>query len=677
MRASSIKSELRLLIIPSVAMVIALCTGAAPAFAQGPGGATFARPENLSWGVSELGGLRQDQRDYAVAGRVMNLEGDVIRDASVQISPLAAGEFRYFKTDASGDFQTFYRLARGSIPDFKVWLTVKKSGFQTAHELIDYADFAGPVRLPITLRPDEQDTDVLPQQDLVAHLLPELKSVGTAQGLAAKSEKQYAKGVQEFAGKRRPERALNDFQEVVRRNPGCAKCLTMLALAELDSGDWDSAARNMNAAAQMTLKDKAVGSTGALLLGGVMESWMHKPQEATNFLARADQLDPGDPLVLQEIGRAQLQLQQFEMADAYLERALKAGAGPEARLLRVRALLGEDDLQTASLEMKRYLNGRKPKTFPVQVRRIWAMVQNGEEIRKIYSGPEKSRHGRRAVERVDYLDYSAAQLPGLEPAKDQSQLKSILAAVGKNVASLFHDFQNSTSVEEIHQEKIGRKGNVSSSLEHKFHYLCLLPSDASVPGFTEYRKSIDQVEGQPGGLDQGYMLTSGFASAALVFHPVFQAGSKFRYLGKQMIDGRETYVVAFAQIPAKAELRGRFKSGNKSAPTFQQGLAWIDTQNDQILRLRTDLLRPLPELRLSEETTQIDFQDVHFKKIAEGFWLPRNVTVTVDWRGKKLRNLHQYSDYRLFNVTQSETIKAPKRPQESSKTSPDSSTQKQ
>lgn len=602
-----------------------------------------------------------NRREHVVAGRVVSLAGEVIRGASVHVSPLTAGDLRDFKTDASGDFQTVYLLNVGPLADFRVRLTVRKNGFQTAHELIDYADFPKAVRLPITLRPEKPDPKLLSQQNLIAHVLPELKSLGASDGLSAKSERKYAKGVEKFVAERRPDRSLNNFLDVVRHNPACARCKTMLALAELDSGDWDGASRHVNEAARMTVKEQSGGSPESLLIGGVMESWMHHPQEATNFLVWADKLHPKDALVLQEIGRAQLQLRQYGMADAYLERAIHAGAGPDARLMCVQALLGEDDLDAASFEMARYLNGRNPKTLPVETRRIWDMVQNRKEIRALYAGPNKRKRRIRQAERVNYLEYSTAQLKGLEPAKNQSELKPILAAVGKNVAALFRNFQSTTSLEEIQQEKLGRKGKVLSSIEGKFRYLCLMPSDPAVPGFTEYRRNVKADAGRPGGLKQGYMLTSGFASDALIFHPDFQPGSQFRYLGRQTKDGHETYVVAFAQIPMKAALVGSFISGNLSAPTFEQGLAWIDTQTDQIVRLQTALLKPLPELRLTEESTRIDYQEVRFSKLAEAFWLPKEVTVTVDWQGKTLRNEHRYSDFRLFSVANSEKIGKPQR----------------
>ncbi|MEJ2008631.1 MAG: carboxypeptidase-like regulatory domain-containing protein [Acidobacteriota bacterium] len=668
----SLRYNLRVFSVLFNFVVFAVCWATSPLAAQAPPGALMQPPESFSMGTSEMYDMGASRKSWVVAGRVMTMEGSIIPGARVQVSPLEVGEYRLFKTDASGEFQTVYSLKVAWVRDFMVQLTVSKKGFQTAHELVDLADYPKPVRLPITLRPDEQDLSLLSQESLNTHLLPELQSLGPADGISAKSEKAYAKGIHEFVGKGRPDRSLRYFSNVVKNNAACAKCRTMLALAELEAGNWDGAARDDNSAVQLTLKDRRTGSPEAMLLAGVMESWMHNPQAATNFLVWAHKLDPKDSLALQEIGRAQLQLHQYEMADAYLSRALAAGAGPEARLLLVKAMLGEDDISEANLQMKRYLNGRKAKTMPVTLRRIWLELQSRKEIDTLYTGSKKRKWETLPDGTIDYLHDSTRQLKGLVPAKDQAELKPILAAVGKNVAALFRDFQNTTSLEKVHLQKLRHNGKVSGSLDEKFRYLCLMPSDPAVPGFTEYRKNIDQEEGKRSDLERGYMLTSGFVSAELIFHPVFQSESEFRYLGHQMMDGRETYVIAFAQDPAKAELVGMFKSGDKSAPTFDQGLAWIDPQNDQIVRLRTDLLRPLPKVRLMEETTQIDYQDVHFKKLAQGFWLPKVVTVTVNWKGKKLRNEHQYSDFKLFNVADAEKIKNPKKPKAQTKGPADS-----
>jgi hypothetical protein len=92
----------------------------------------------------------------------------------------------------------------------------------------------------------------------------------------------------------------------------------------------------------------------------------------------------------------------------------------------------------------------------------------------------------------------------------------------------------------------------------------------------------------------------------------------------------------------------------------------MDSATYQITRLYTELLAPIPELRVEKESTNIDFSQVHFKQGKEAWWLPESVTVTLDWNGKILRNRHTYSDFRLFNVDASEKIGNPKGADESS-----------
>ena len=429
----------------------------------------------------------------------------------------------------------------------------------------------------------------------------------------------------------------------------------MQGLAELEAGDWDGANRDVVEATRKVLADRTHGRPEPLLVYGVMESWRHEPKRAAGFLFEALKFAPQDSLALQELGRSQLLMENWGSASDYLARATAAGAGPEVRLMRVQALLGASDFDGANQEMTRYLDGRDVKTMPLPVRQLWARVAEKKKIEASYVKAKTPVN-----QPIDYLHHAVPELKDIVPATDQAPLNDVLSAVGKNVEAYFRNFPNTVSVEEIHQEKLSHKGKVGGTMDQKFHYLCLGPTEETGQGFTEYRANLSGEGGQPQGLKEGFMLTSGFASASLVFHPDYQAESTFRYLGRQKIDGRDTFVLAFAQRPEKSRLNGVFKMGETSMPTFSQGLAWVDSESYEILRLRTDLLKPLPEVRLEKETTEIDFGENHFKSIAQGFWLPREVTVRVDWNGKALRNKHEYSDFKLFNVGATQKVGKPK-----------------
>jgi len=81
-----------------------------------------------------------------------------------------------------------------------------------------------------------------------------------------------------------------------------------------------------------------------------------------------------------------------------------------------------------------------------------------------------------------------------------------------------------------------------------------------------------------------------------------------------------------------------------------QGIVWIDSNSYKIVRLRSDLLSPQPKIRLERQTTEITYQPVQFKELASAMWLPSEVAVTVEWKGRTFRNSHTYSRFKLFNV---------------------------
>ncbi len=610
------------------------------------------------------------QKHWIVSGKVMTLDGNPVAGAKVIVQPTVEAETRVLTTNVQGQFDTEYDLNVDMVKEFSVAVTANKKGYLKTHALIDFGIGEKPFGIPITLRDPNPDPELLSQADFVAALAPRLKKLGPADGLSPKSEKDYTRGVEEFLGQNHSDRSLAFLTKVMARDPSCVGCRVMLGLAELDSGDWDGANRNFSQGvddvrkgskmqAGQRINTAAVQSGGgrpepALALG-VMESWRHQFDRSASFLEEALQFAPQDPLALQEIGRVELRLENWAAANTYLGKAEAAGASPEVRLLRAEALLGGGNFDGANEEMNRYLNGREVKSMPLTVRQLWARIAEKKKIEVVYVKPKT-----KGVQSIDYLHRPVPGLKDLVPATDQTPLDPVLTAVGKRVEEYFRNFPNTVSLEEIHQEKLSHKGKAGATLDQKFHYLCLTPTYDSGLGFTEYRANLSGEKGQPEGLSDGFMLTSGFASASLLFHPNYQAEATFKYLGRQKIDGHDTFVVAFAQRPEKARLYGLFKMGETSMPTFSQGLAWVDSASYEIIRLRTDLLKPLPEVRLDKETTEIDFGENHFKSLTEGFWLPREVKVSVDWNGKSLQNKHEYSDFKLFNVGATEKIGNPK-----------------
>jgi hypothetical protein len=258
------------------------------------------------------------------------------------------------------------------------------------------------------------------------------------------------------------------------------------------------------------------------------------------------------------------------------------------------------------------------------------------------------------------LSEALPELKALKPAPSQEKLPLILRRLGENIEAFFQSVPNISCIEEITQDQLRPDGSAGKRLEQEFRYLVLAHREKSEINFEEYRTDGKGNRIEPQGLEGGFMLTRGFAAASLHFHPLLKSDSTFRYLGEQVVDGRETYVVAFAQRPGWAHLSGRVISSEvdpitesvreRSVLVLVQGIAWIDPVSFRCIRIRTDLLAPRLDIKLGRQSTDIYFGEVHFPRIVAPLWLPRQVIVTSEWRGRTFRNRHRYRDFKLFTV---------------------------
>jgi VWFA-related protein len=264
------------------------------------------------------------------------------------------------------------------------------------------------------------------------------------------------------------------------------------------------------------------------------------------------------------------------------------------------------------------------------------------------------------------------ELKNLEPAANQDGLASILQKVGANVATLFANFPNVASREQVHEQRSMARQSVDTryvvspihndDIYHDYRYVALENSDRNQNRLEEYRTDTKGRLVTSNGADNGFMITKGFVSTPVFFDPAHQQESKFRYLGQEAVDKRATYVVAFAQLPS-AQVKEQIATGNGgSVFVLTQGLAWIDPDNYQIIRMWTGLMSPIPEINLQGQSTRVNFAEVHFRGMASGLWLPSKVQVETKLGDLIFRNSHTYSDFKLFSVDTEERQPAPASP---------------
>ena len=402
-----------------IGMVLAIHLSAIVAVGQGPASMSEIRPPGATISDDELASrVYGMQAHKTVAAIVYNPHGEPISGARVEITNNAGAVPRYLITDHQGQFQAEFQLLEEQAGgNFIASIKITKRGYQAAHKVTPFGGSTNNLAMAITLRPIEpEDPEQLSQADLISAAAPHLRSLGPADHLSPKQQKDYARGVEEFLDRHRLAEAVPRLLNVAALNPNCLRCRTMLALAELSWADWDDPRSGLQEAVNSLLKDKALACPEPLFVSGVLEEWDRDADRAVSYFAEALKYAPNDPIILQELGRAQSMRMNWWAANETLGKAVAAGAGPEARLMHARALAWVGNSEQARAEMNAYLAGRNVKDMPLRVRNIYEQIESGtKEEAVVAAWKAKARMKAHPVELPDYFHHPPP-LENLQPA---------------------------------------------------------------------------------------------------------------------------------------------------------------------------------------------------------------------------------------------------------------------
>ncbi len=276
-----------------------------------------------------------------------------------------------------------------------------------------------------------------------------------------------------------------------------------------------------------------------------------------------------------------------------------------------------------------------------------------------------------------YIDYPLRKLSAVVPTLDgmkadsnQDQLAGILSKVGEATVRSLSTVPNLSSREDVYSMVLARDPGLTNSVvgmeempalldletqllqsrSIEFNYLLLFDHHADgATSIKELRTDFKnrQVNSPVNGVaPHGF----GFAYQWLLLTPANQSELRFRYLGQQRMDDHKTFVLGFVQVPDQVKVPGKFSWAGKEAPFFFQGIVWIDQSTFDVVRLRTDLLSPIPSVSLRQMTTELHFRSVRIHGFGADLWLPFEVLIRTAQTDSIVEELHQYSAYRFFHA---------------------------
>jgi hypothetical protein len=238
-------------------------------------------------------------------------------------------------------------------------------------------------------------------------------------------------------------------------------------------------------------------------------------------------------------------------------------------------------------------------------------------------------------------------------------LDDVVSKAGHQLITLISDVDRFAATESLVHESIGKSGLASYPEKRKFDYV------VSIQEVQRGYLNVEEYRNGHGGSTADFpdgVATNGLPALVLIFHPYSAANFEMTCEGLARWNGGLAWQVHFKQRTDKPNTIKRYRIGadGPSYPVALKGRAWISADNYQIVRLETDLVAPVPQIRLLADHTAIEYGPVRFAKSNVNMWLPQSAEVYYDWKGKRIHRRHSFSEYMLFGIEDKQKITVPK-----------------
>ena len=468
-------------------------------------------------------------------------------------------------------------------------------------------------------------------------------------------------------------------------------------VSALKSGKWDEANKRLGAAYKLAPEDPDVN-----FLLGYLYFQKKDFSRAADFLGSATNLSPHNVQALTLLGRLSLQQEDYGRAVSNLEKAVltdsdywvahdllaasylkqqkydKArdeaqlaiskgkGGATASQLVLGQALVNLGQRQEGIQALKDFVAATPKNPGVPQVKALIAQLEaapvptNASAANVSLPGP--------AVTGVDPLIAAAEPTFSVRPwqppaidlnkpsvAANVSCPADIAGMIGKRVEEFVDDVSRIAAIEHLLHEQLDEMGDAITKETRTFNY---------VASFTESKQgsiAVDEYRQEHLGLadfpDQ--ISSSGFATLALVFHPKMRESFEMVCEGLGELRGQPTWMVHFKQREDRPAQMHDYRVGGELYSLKLKGRAWITADKFQIVRIESELVNPVPQIRLAGEHQVVEYGPVPFAKKKVQLWLPQSAEIYLDFRRHRYYRKHSFDHYMLFAVDAEEKRKAP------------------
>ncbi len=391
-----------------------------------------------------------------------------------------------------------------------------------------------------------------------------------------------------------------------------------------------------------------------------------KPSEAAEYLKRASEVEPSSWRPHAILAEAYYLQHSRDEAMKEAERAWELGRGQAAIVQPLLAQCfterGEKDRAVSILQA--YL---KERPADAAAKKQLESLQNPQRLVASPDAPVSTNEMDTSAltAEAEALPVPSSwmppdvddKMPPVEPGA-ACALDEVVQNAGKRLEELVKNVDRFTATELVSDESINKWGQPSSPEKAQFDYIVSMEETRrGALTVEEYRERRAASKEFPEAV-----MTSGLPALVVIFHPYYAGNFEMTCEGLARWNGGLAWQVHFRQRKDKPNTIRSYRMGpeGQGYPVALKGRAWIAADSYQIVRLETNMVAPMPQIRLAAEHVNIEYAPVRFRNGALEMWLPANVEVYYDWKGRRVHRRHSFSNYLLFSVDDKQKISAPK-----------------
>lgn len=251
---------------------------------------------------------------------------------------------------------------------------------------------------------------------------------------------------------------------------------------------------------------------------------------------------------------------------------------------------------------------------------------------------------------------ATSQAPGNYPNQAQKQ-----------VVKYLNELSNLHCKETVIQEKLAANGHVQATEHSSFDYLVMIDGTGDDFQLNESRLETKAAPHKP----LPMLVTNGFSTLLLIFHPYFSGAFDFEPGPDETIDGRNAVSIHFKHIRGRRSLAA-LALRNREYPLELQGTAWLDKKTGQVLRIDATLEDEMSDIGLRSLNVHVNYSLLHLGAGAGSMTLPTLATVEVTTPRQHWRNTHAFSEYKVFGAEAEQDPNVKLKAERKDETTPDS-----